>query len=234
MNNMELRAEKAKRLRYQKPICKSMNWYQICEDLWEIESDCGDIKWMVEDEEQLIDLLDGDEEQAFEFRIAFSDLANDCERMQEDLEELRRFDFMSEDDDEGAAIFDLFFPATHMDDIYMGFDTCERDYFKLDPYDMDGSQRHARKKLMRLTKEQILDLAGVAMGIARNYMSIMYRFKSMQASFEILKGTNESLIKVTMALDEAYEKCAADPYDYEAQRQLDHMLSDLPDRLWIE
>lgn len=235
----EARAAQARQLRHKRPMAAAINWNQINEDLEEIANECADIQWMTEDEETLIDLLDGDEEQAFEFRMAFSDLSAECDQFREELDELRRYDFMSGEDDEGAPLFDLFFPAIKTDGGMFGYDDYEGDYFRLDNYECMAAESEARKKLKRLTKDQLLDLSGIALGIARNYIGLMHRYDCLKAGIDILKGQNESLLRVVKEIDEAWkrweEETDGGKYEFmKAGREFDQLLQQLPDRLWIE
>ena len=120
-------------MRYKKPLSKTINWQQIIDDLYEMREACEDVRWIEGDDEALLELFDGDGDQAFEFKIAFSDLASECEQFSDDLDEIRTFDFMrgtslSED---GAPIFDLFFPAIDKTDDLIGYDEYEGDYVGL-------------------------------------------------------------------------------------------------------
>ena len=236
----EITATKAKAMRFKKPMSKELNWYSIQEYAWEIQNDCDDIRWMTEDEEQLVDLLDGDEEQAFEFKMAFSDLSNQCEEFLEELQELQRYDFMStdSDDEDEATWFDLFFPAIGSNDM-MGYDVLEQDYFRLDRYEEEWAEKEARKKLKRLTKDQLFDLAGMALGIARNYMSLSYRYDCLKNSIDILKGKNESYLQIVKAIEEGWKTWEEESdkgkwKDTNAERAFDQMLQNIPERLWIE
>ena len=236
----EITATKAKAMRYKKPMSKELNWYSIREYAWQIQNDCADIRWMTEDEEQLVDLMDGDEEQAFEFRMAFSDLSNQCEEFLEELQELQRYDFMStdSDDEDEATWFDLFFPAIGSNDM-MGYDVLEQDYFRLDRYEEEWAEKEARKKLKRLTKDQLFDLAGMALGIARNYMSLSYRYDCLKNSIDILKGKNESYLQIVKAIEEGWKAWEEESdkgkwKDTNAERAFDQMLQNIPERLWIE
>lgn len=236
----EIIATKAKAMRFKKPMSKELNWYSIREYAWQIQNDCADIRWMTEDEEQLVDLMDGDEEQAFEFRMAFSDLSNQCEEFLEELQELQKYDFMStdSDDEDDATLFDLFFPAIGSDDM-MGYDVLEQDYFRLDRYEEEWAEKEARKKLKRLTKDQLFDLAGMALGIARNYMSLSYRYDCLKNSIDILKGKNESYLQIVKAIEEGwkvweFESDKGKWKDTNAERAFDQMLQNIPERLWIE
>lgn len=236
----EITATKAKAMRYKKPMSKELNWYSIREYAWQIQNDCADIRWMTEDEEQLVDLMDGDEEQAFEFRMAFSDLSNQCEEFLEELQEIQRYDFMSTDSDgeDEATWFDLFFPAIGSNDM-MGYDVLEQDYFRLDRYEEEWAEKEARKKLKRLTKDQLFDLAGMALGIARNYMSLSYRYDCLKNSIDILKGKNESYLQIVKAIEEGWKAWEEESdkgkwKDTNAERTFDQMLQNIPERLWIE
>ena len=71
------KAIKAKQLRYKKPIIKNLNLDTIKADLWNIQEACEEIKWYTDSEDgtdSLVNALDGDEDEAYEFRMAFSTL----------------------------------------------------------------------------------------------------------------------------------------------------------------
>ena len=236
----EARIRKAEAIRYQKPITNDLNWEHITDRIYEISGECEDVRWMSEDEEQLIDFLDGDEEKAFEYRFAFGSLAADCEQMIEDMEEIRRYDFMSADiSDDGAPLFDLFFPAVGSSEEFYGYDQEIGDYFRLTSYQMDAAMNVAKKKLKRLTKDQLLDLAGMALNVARNYTSIEYRYNSLRECMDILKEKNDGMLRIVKGLEAAWEnwcrKTDGGKYPcYSAEDTFDKQLREMPDRLWIE
>ena len=82
------RAERAKALRYKRPIAANLNLWQIRQDLEEMQETCYDIQWYVDstDEETMIANMDGDEDEAYEFKMAFSDLEAGLLKFQEDLQ----------------------------------------------------------------------------------------------------------------------------------------------------
>ena len=234
------RIRKAEARRYRKPIASELNWYRISEHIGDILQDCGDIRWMTEDEEQLIDFLDGDEEQAFEFQMAFGSLTADCEQMIEDMEEIRRYDFMGANvSDDGAPLFDLFFPAVKTGDDYFGYDEEISEYFSLTGYQYMAAIDEAKKKLKRLTKDQLLDLAGMALNVARNYVSIVYRFDTLKDCIDILKGKNDGLLATVKGLEAAWkawdEASNHGRWPHNSKEtELDRQLMQMPERLWIE
>ena len=88
MNAEETKRNKALQLRYKKPIARNLNLDSIKEELWEIQEACGDVRWYFEtDDDTLINVLDGDEDEAHEFKMMFADLSAECEEMQDDLNE---------------------------------------------------------------------------------------------------------------------------------------------------
>lgn len=173
----------AKNLRYQRPIAKELNFYRINEELYEIMETCADVQWMTEDDDRMDNLFDGDPDQAWEFRMAFSDLQADCGKMRNDMNAIEPWD--DADDDPGIPpmgdeepsenvpnIFDLFFTAIDGDNGYLGYDTYEGDYYGLTYFEGELGQKVARKKVLRLTKEQLLDQAGQCLRIARQYLAL--------------------------------------------------------------
>ena len=71
----DTRREKAKKLRYKKPIVKDINLWQIREDLEEMAEACDEVRYYWEtDDDTLLNALDGDEDEAYEFKMALADL----------------------------------------------------------------------------------------------------------------------------------------------------------------
>ena len=88
LNADETKRRKAKQLRYKKPIVKNFNLESITQELLDIQEQCEDVHWYFDsDDDSLINALDGDEDEAYEFRMMFADLCAECEQMREDLEE---------------------------------------------------------------------------------------------------------------------------------------------------
>lgn len=89
-NSEETKRLKAKNLRYKKPIVKDLNFDKIIEDLYDIMDECENVRWYTDSDDgndTLINALAGDEDETYEFKMAFADLCAECERMQEELRE---------------------------------------------------------------------------------------------------------------------------------------------------
>jgi len=227
MTPEEMRREKARKLRYKKPISKALNLEQIRSDLHDIQSDATELSW-TEDDEALVAALDGDTDEAWEFRMAFSDLVADAERMESDLDE----SWVPE-------CFDTFFPAVGTRGGYLGYDEYEGDYYGLEPWEDDYAERCARDKLMQLRKTDIFNAAGACLRIAQQYMALMFRYDCLRASIDILKNQNEGLLQIVRGIEAQYELAEVETFHFKFDfgqevSKLDAMLRNVPERLWIE
>ena len=84
----ETKRIKALNLRYKKAIAKDINLEKIQEDLSDIMEACDDVRYYFEeDDDTLINALDGNEDEAFEFKMMFANLSAECESMYADLQE---------------------------------------------------------------------------------------------------------------------------------------------------
>lgn len=230
MTGEETRAYKAKQLRYKKPIVRDLNLASIQSEIWEMMEVCTDIHWYDNDEESLVNALNGDEDEAFGFKMDFTDLEAELEMFQSDLNDIYVGEY-----------FDLLFPAVGADYAggFLGYDKYEGDYFGLQPYEYDYAEDEAAKKLMRLTKKELLDVVGQCLKIVHSYIGIRYRYDCLEAAIEILRGENMDRIKAVKGIEEQY--LIADKssdgfkwkYDKEVQK-LDNMLQEIPPEYWIQ
>lgn len=236
---LEVRRDRARALRYKKPIISDMNWESIMVGLSDIEEDCGDVRWMSEDDEELLRIF-GDEDDVEEFRMAYTDLAVACEQLRGSIDEVSRMQIgmlHGWDEEEPPLWFDLFFPAIGGGS-YMGYDEYEEDWFDLMGYEAEAARKEAAKKLCRLTKTELIDCAGLCFAIAKNWMSVRYRYDCLEAALRILRGENEKLVKITREISEAYEEAVEKTEDFRWDfcdtSRLDAAIREVPDRAWIE
>ena len=230
MTAAEMKAYKAKQLRYKKSIVRGLNVDTIQSELWDMISACEDIHWYDNDEESLVNALNGDEDEAYEFKMAFSDLEAELEQFQEDL-----------DGEYISDYFDVFFPAAKARYAggYLGFDQYEGDYYGLEPFEYSFAEDEAAKKIMALTKKEILKVVGQCLKIAYQYMAIRYRYDCLEAAIEILRGENMERIKIVKGIEEQYliaEKIS-DGFKWkyaEDVRKLDDLILQVPQEYWIQ
>lgn len=89
----EIKANRVRNLRYKRPALASLGYDAILTELWDIREACNDIHWFIEQgDETLLNALDGNEEDEYEFRMAFSDLEAKVDALDEVLDNWRRWE----------------------------------------------------------------------------------------------------------------------------------------------
>lgn len=223
------KAYRAKQLRYKKPIARHLNICTIQDELCDMMEACEEIHWYDNDEESLVNALDGDDDEAFEFKMAFSDLEAELEQFQSDLEDAYVPEY-----------YDMLFPAVKARYAggYLGWDEYEGDYMGIDPFTYDWAENEAGKKFMQLTKRQMLEAVGACLKIAYQYIAIRYRYDCMEAAIEILRGENREKLQAVKSIEEQYVIAdkASNGFqwgDAEVAR-LDKLLDLIPQEYWIQ
>ena len=68
----EHKTERAKMMRYKRPALASLEVESMITELYEIAEGCSDVRWYTDtDDDTLLNAFDGDEDDAYEFRMAF-------------------------------------------------------------------------------------------------------------------------------------------------------------------
>lgn len=190
MNNQEeTKRFKAKQLRYKKPICRDLNLDKIQEDLYDIMEECENIRWYTDSDDgndSLINALDGDEDEACEFKMMFADLCAECEQMSEDLNE----EWVPE-------CFDIFFVAAGAGEDYgglLGYDSYEGDYFGLNCTDA-WAEDEAKKNLKRMTKDELTAVTRQCFRVYSSYIALRYRYDCLKNSMDILRDQNTGYLQ---------------------------------------
>lgn len=231
MTAEDLKQQKAKNLRYKKPLMRDMSLDAIRTGIWEMQDVITDVQWFVEDETNLVNALDGDEDEAWAFRFAFSDLAAEVERFESDLEEC----WVPE-------CFDELFPAACRPNSFggmIGFDEYEQDYYRLDAWEIDAAQRESEKRICRMTKKEIVEAVGQCLQIYASYTALRYRYDCLEASLEIIRGQNLEHLKLMKAIDEQYviAERETDGFRWKHNAELyklDDMLNQIPQEYWVQ
>lgn len=230
MNAEETRKEKARHLRYKKPIAKGLNLDDIRNSLWDIAEACGEVQYYIDgDDETLLNALDGDEDDAFEFKMMFSELSAECDQMQYDL----RNEYIPE-------YFDLFFAAVNKGGEMLGFDTYERDYYGLDSFSSRFANEEAVKKIKTLTKDQMIEAMQYCFGVYQAYIGLTYRYDCIKAAMDILRDENTGCLKMVKQIEELYEKSDEETEGFRycwngnTLKKLDRLLENIPQEVWIQ
>lgn len=221
---IEHRIREARNKRYKKPICKNINMDEINRFCWEAMEASSDVAYAAENKDVFVDAMGGDEEEAFEFRMAFTDLEVDVERFQNDLQET----WIPE-------CFDLFFAGVGGDGGgWLGYDAYEEDYMSLDGFEVEAAQREAIKQLARLTKAELLEAAGKCLRIVTAYIALKSRYEDLQAGLNIIRGVNSGLLAVIKQINALYDADMADGLKWgKHQQEFNRLVGQLPDECWV-
>ncbi len=227
----ETKREKARQLRYKKPIVKDLNLDSIMDALDEISEACYDVQYYIDgDDDTLLNALDGDKDDAYEFKVMFSDLCAECEEMQEDL----RNEYL-------PKYFDLFFAAVGRGQELIGYDVYEHDYYGLSRFEGDLAKEEAVKKMKMLTKHQLIEAAQYCFGVYQAYIGLQHRYDCIRAALDILRDENTGYLKMVKQIDELYTKVYEETEGFRwthgmqpALREFDRMLESLPQEAWLQ
>lgn len=202
----ETKRFKAKQLRYKKPIVKNLNLEFIQQDLWDIQEECEEVRWYTESEDgtdSLINSLTGDEDEAYEFKMAFGDLCAECDRMIDDLRE----EWIPE-------CFDIFFVASgagNFEGGLLGWDQYEGDYFGIS-CTYSFAEDEARKKLKKMTKDELIEAARQCFNVYRSYIGLRNRYDSLKAAIDILRDQNTGYLQAVKEIEKLYEAASKDEW----------------------
>lgn len=235
---MSTKADRTRNLRYKRPALASMGFDVMIAELEEIEEACQDIHWFVDqDDETLINALDGDEEEAFEFKFAFAALEAKADQLRQAMSDnwgypapfydtpyYKRYDYCT------VALVGNRYRI-------IGWDADEEDYMSLTRYEEELAETEAGKWLMRLTKKDMISTIGQSVGTLLAFLDLRQSYDYLKATFDILRDENTSMLQQIKAIEAAYEEaCCTDWWHTkkEAIERFDRLLDALPDRAWVE
>lgn len=205
-----------------------MGYEFISDELYEIAEACSDVHWFTDaDDETLLNALDGNEDEEYEFRMAFADLENKAEQLNDAL---RGWEIRDYFDDCTVALIGNRYKL-------VGYDSQEEDYYALASYESDLAFTESGKKLMRRTKREMLSIIGQCMGITLAFYDLRQSYDYLKATMDILRDENTSLLKVIKEIDDAYDAAHDAGFDFDWNdevRRFNALLKQLPDRVWLE
>lgn len=227
----EKRRERARQLRYRKPIAKNLNLDSIKEELWDIQNECEEVRWYFDtDDDTLVNALDGDEDEAYEFRMMFADLCAECDHMVRDLNE-----------EWVPDCFDRFFVAIGAGEYYggiLGFDTYEQDYFGICCTEA-FAEDEAKKVLKQMTKDDLIAAARQCFRVYHSYMALRHRYDCLKASLDILRAQNTGYLQMVKRIEEVYDKAELESCHFKYMgckevMELDIIFDNLPQEAWVQ
>lgn len=228
----ETKRLKAKQLRYKKPIVKNLNLEVIQQDLWDIQEECENVRWYTDSEDgedSLINALDGDEDEAYEFKMFFADLCAECEKMFEDLRE----EWIPE-------CFDRFFVTVGAGEDFgglLGYDIYEQDYFGISCTDA-WAEDESKKTLKRLTKDELIAATRQCFRIYQGYIGLRNRYDNLKSAIDILRNQNTGHLQAVKEIEKLYEAVSKDEWsrhEYsKASKEWKRYTDALPREVWIQ
>lgn len=229
MTAEETKRWKAMQMRYKKPIVKELNLDFIVQDLLGIQEECEEVRWYTDSEDgtdSLINALDGDEDEAYEFKMAFGVLCAECDRMRDDLNE----EWLPE-------CFDIFFVAIGgSGDELLGYDQYEGDYFGIHGME-DWAEDEAKKKLKTMTKDELIAAARQCFKVYNAYIGLRNRYDSLKAAIDILRDQNTGYLQAVKEIERLYEAASENEWsrrEYsEESREWRRYTDMLPPEAWI-
>mgnify|MGYP007100373182 CR=1 FL=1 len=228
VNAEETKKIKAKNLRYKKPIAKNLNLDAITQDLRDMQEACEEIRWYTDSDDgndSLVNALSGDEDEAYEFKMAFADLCAECERMLEDLRE----EWVPE-------CFDIFFVAVGAGDL-LGWDSYEGDYFGISSYESNLAEEDSKGKLKRMTKDELIDASRQCFIVYKAYMGLKNRYDSLKAAIDILRDQNTGVLQTVKEIEKLYNSAQEEQGNYaeysKEWKEFDRYADALPQEAWI-
>ena len=201
-------------------------------ELDDIRDACDTIHWWTDqDDETLLNALDGDDEDVWEFKLAFSHLEAKADELFETIHELCRYE-----DDFGQVYDDCTVALIGNRYQTIGYDGFEEDYYSLTGYELGLAQTESGKRLMRRTKAEILSIIGQCFGILIAFLDLRQQYDYLKATFDILRDENTSMLQQVREIDAAYKALVTADWSArsEAEKKFDRLLSALPDRVWVE
>ena len=222
------KAERSRNLRYKRPMLASLGYEAIANELYEIQEACSDVHWFIDQDgdETLLNALDGNEDEEFEFKMAFSDLEAKAEELSNIL---YNWDIRDEFDDCTVALIGNRYKI-------LGYDSAEEDYYSLCSYEEELAQAEAGKRLMRHTKAELISKIGQCFGITLAFMDLRQHYDYLKATFDILRDENTSMLKIIHEIENLYEESYADDFysRIDSTKKFNRLLNTLPDRIWVE
>ena len=222
------KAERSRNLRYKRPALAEIGLEVIYAKLYEIQDACGDVRWFVEsNDDTLLNAFDGDEDEEYEFRMAFTMLESESSQLIDTLNDA--YGISDYFDDCTVALIGNRFNL-------IGYDDYEEDYYSLTSYESDLAFTESGKRIMRMTKAEMLATIGQCMGIVLAFQNVQYKYDYLKATFDILRDKNTSILKTIKEIESLYEEAEKEDFYEckEATKKFDRLVSELPDKLWIE
>ena len=225
----ETKRLKAKNLRYTKPMVRNINLATIQQELYDMQEECYGVAWYFDSEDDtLINALDGNEDEAYEFKMMFSDLCAECDQMTEDLQ-----------NEYVPDCFDALFVAAGGGEFgggLLGWDSYEQDYYGIGITESEWAENTAKERICRMTKSELIDATRACLKVLCAYMGLKTRYNNLKAALDILRDENTGYLQMVKRIEELYSAAAAvDFHAWKDETKLfENILINLPQEAWLQ
>lgn len=225
LTEQEIRRQKARDLRYKKPMLLNLNIDTIKEWLWDAQEACSEWSWMDEEHhDEMLDAFDGNDEEYSSYQNAFAALDADLSRFCDDFgnEWIPECfdDLMCGIGGDGGEI--------------LRYDAEESDYYGLaEKWEERYAIEEAKKRLTRMTKAELLEATGQCFRIALSYMALKSRVSDLTAAIEIVRGINRDILQTVKDISTLYDEMQSDQWNHQKESTFDLALERLPDEAWL-
>jgi len=216
-----------------KPLHAELNIDSIRDWFSDAYYECSEVAYTANDYDALIDAID-DEDEAYEFRMAFSDLQNQFEMFDEALNEVWV-----------PKCFDLLFAVSGEEGSVFWQEEITMDIMQMDRYDLTDEQKRGREILRRMTKDELLDAFKQCLTIATSYMSLRARYDALKGTMDVVREKNHTYLEAVRSIDKLYTAaweryCSESPVwrdmeweQAEIWREFDNSIRYLPQEAFI-
>ena len=224
--------QRARALRYQRPALATLGWETITSEIQAILDACEEIRWIEDSSDVTQEVMYGDEDEGCGYQLDFSQLAGDAERLQSAM-----YDAFGEESEDGNTTFDDCTVALLGNRFEcIGFDSLENDYFGLTRYEADAAQKESAKRVMRMTKAEMISTIGQNLGLLLAFYDLRQRYDYAKAALATATEHNMETLRAVKAIEDAYEEWANEEFNSrygKAWDRLEKAANDLPDVFWI-
>ena len=228
--SFDQKREVAKRQRYKKPLIKGFSYDDICEALEEVEEAADNMIYYETLENGMEDACGEEEDELRELSNDFASISADAYQLLNDLRDLE-FELRHKDTHFDDFVF-LFRNKNEEDEVF-GWDSVEKDYFGLPDWMRKWSEEEVMKRLMTISKKDLLYNMSLVSAILFSFVGIQNRFENLRAIYEIYKSKYGNLVKDTSTISEVYELWQKEPDNFQIQSRFTNILSSLPKEAWI-
>ncbi len=220
---MTFKANTIRNLSYKKSIAKELNVETMTDVIYDIYDMTESLDYLQAHNPDIIDALDGDEDEASEFIMMFSQLNADAMTFHEELQEYGL-----------PEHFDKFFVAMSQSSDLLGWDSYESDYFPFTwNYDSELARETAEKSLLHMTKTEIVKMAQSCFRVLMSYIAIKNRYDMLRAAYDTVLGKNHAYLQQVTDLMELSERVSESRCTLQDDRRYDFLLSQMPQEVWI-